>query len=287
MMYLILSVLTNAAIYWLFKYFERIGAKIFETIVFNYIIAFSCGIFFVPNVSEAFQSAMQFPIWSVAGFIMGGLFISVFYFMAITAKKSGIAMATLSSKMSLVLAVIALAFLGKGEITVLKAVALVIAMFGLYMFSVDRKSKFNKDMLLYPVILMLGSTSVDFSIAYFQGFTTNQNELYLFTCMPFMGAGMIGISILVYKMVFKKESFPVKEMGTGTLLGLVNYGSIFFLVELYHLGWMPESTILPVNNLLVLVIGSLGAVLIFKENLNRRKIQGLAVCLFSLVLLLL
>lgn len=285
MIYLIFSVITNAAIYWLFKYFEQIEAKIFETIVFNYIVAFTCGIFFVPNVHDALQSALQFPVWSVAGLIMGSLFISVFYFMAITAKKSGIAMATLSSKMSLVLAVIVLAFLGKGEITLLKAIALLIAMFGLYLFSVDRKSKLSKDMLLYPLVLMLGSTSIDFSIAYFQGFTTNQNELSLFTCMPFMGAGVIGISILIYKLVFRKEKFPLKELGTGTLLGFVNYGSIFFLVELYHSGWMPESTILPVNNLLVLVIGSIGAVFIFKEKLNRRKIQGLVICLLALILL--
>jgi drug/metabolite transporter (DMT)-like permease len=286
MIYLIFSVITNAAIYWLFKYFEQIEAKIFETIVFNYIVAFTCGIFFVPNVHDAFQSAMQFPIWSIAGLIMGSLFISVFYFMAITAKKSGIAMATLSSKMSLVLAVIVLAFLGKGEITLLKAIALLIAMFGLYLFSVDRKSKLSKDMLLYPVVLMLGSTSIDFSIAYFQGFTTNQNELSLFTCMPFMGAGIIGVSILIYKLVFRKEKFPLKELGTGVLLGLVNYGSIFFLVELYHSGRMPESTILPINNLLVLVIGSIGAVFIFKEKLNRRKIQGLVICILALILLL-
>ena len=267
MIYLIFSVITNAAIYWLFKYFEQIEAKIFETIVFNYIVAFTCGIFFVPNVPEAIHSALQFPIWSVAGLIMGSLFISVFYFMAITAKKSGVAMATLSSKMSLVL-------------------ALLIAMFGLYLFSVDRKSKLSKDMLLYPVVLMLGSTSIDFSIAYFQGFTTNQNELSLFTCMPFMGAGFIGVIILAYKLIFRKEKFPLKELGTGVLLGLVNYGSIFFLVELYHSGWMPESTILPINNLLVLVIGSIGAVFIFKEKFNRRKIQGLVICVLALILLL-
>jgi drug/metabolite transporter (DMT)-like permease len=286
MIYLIFSVITNAAIYWLFKYFEQIEAKIFETIVFNYIVAFTCGIFFVPNVPEAIHSALQFPIWSVAGLIMGSLFISVFYFMAITAKKSGIAMATLSSKMSLVLAVIVLAFLGEGEITLLKAIALMIAMFGLYLFSVDRKSKFNKDMLLYPVILMLGSTCVDTSIAYFPEYTSNENELYLFKCLPFLGAGIIGISILLYKMIFKKETFPLKELGTGILLGFVNYGSIFFTIEFYHSGWMPESTALPVNNLLVLVTGSIGAVFIFKEKINRRKIQGLIICILALILLL-
>ena len=88
------------------------------------------------------------------------------------------------------------------------------------------------------------------------------------------------------KMIFKKESFPLKEMGAGTLLGLVNYGSIYFLVELYHSGWMPESTILPVNNLLVLAAGSIGAVFLFKEKLNRRKIQGLFICVLALILLL-
>jgi drug/metabolite transporter (DMT)-like permease len=55
---------------------------------------------------------------------------------------------------------------------------------------------------------------------------------------------------------------------------------------LYHSGWMPESTILPINNLLVLVIGSIGAVFIFKEKLNRRKIQGLVICVLALILLL-
>jgi drug/metabolite transporter (DMT)-like permease len=49
---------------------------------------------------------------------------------------------------------------------------------------------------------------------------------------------------------------------------------------------MPESTALPVNNLLVLVIGSIGAVFIFKEKLNRRKIQGLIICILALILLL-
>jgi drug/metabolite transporter (DMT)-like permease len=101
-----------------------------------------------------------------------------------------------------------------------------------------------------------------------------------------MGAGFIGVIILAYKLIFRKEKFPLKELGTGVLLGLVNYGSIFFLVELYHSGWMPESTILPINNLIVLVIGSIGAVFIFKEKFNRRKIQGLVICVLALILLL-
>jgi drug/metabolite transporter (DMT)-like permease len=141
-------------------------------------------------------------------------------------------------------------------------------------------------MLTYPILLLLGSTAVDFSIAFFQGFTANDNERALFTCMPFFGAGIIGLMILVYGLIFNKKPFPKKELLTGITLGLVNYGSIYFLIELYSSGWLPEHVILPVNNLGVLIISALGALWLFSEKLNRRKIQGLVLCVLALILLL-
>ena len=286
MIFLLLSMLTNAALYWLFKYFEKIEARIFETIVFNYVVAFGCGIFLVPDLKMAVESSLTFPVWSIAGIAMGALFISVFYFMAITARKAGIAMATLSSKMSLVLGVVLFSLVGKGDLTWITILALVIAMAGLYFFSVDGRTRFKWNMLTYPILLLLGSTAVDFSIAFFQGFTANDNERALFTCMPFFGAGFIGLVILAYGLIAKKKPFPKKELLTGIVLGLVNYGSIFFLIELYSSGWLPEHVILPVNNLGVLIISALGALWLFSEKLNRRKIQGLILCVLALILLL-
>jgi len=286
MIYLILSMITNAALYWLFKYFEKIEARIFETIVFNYVVAFGCGIFLVPDLKSAVESSLTLPIWSISGMAMGVLFISVFYFMAITARKAGIALATLSSKMSLVLGVVLFSFVGKGELTWITILALLIAMTGLYFFSVDGRTRFKWNMLTYPILLLLGSTAVDFSIAFFQGFIANDNERALFTCMPFFGAGIIGLMILVYGLIFYKKPFPKKELLTGITLGLVNYGSIYFLIELYSSGWLPEHVILPVNNLGVLIISALGALWLFSEKLNRRKIQGLVLCVLALILLL-
>lgn len=286
MIFLLLSMLTNASLYWLFKYFEKIEARIFETIVFNYVVAFACGIFLVPDLKSAVESSLTLPIWSISGMAMGALFISVFYFMAITARKAGIALATLSSKMSLVLGVVLFSFVGKGELSWITILALLIAMTGLYFFSVDGRTRFKWNMLTYPILLLLGSTAVDFSIAFFQGFTANDNERALFTCMPFFGAGIIGLMILVYGLIINKKPFPKKELLTGITLGLVNYGSIYFLIELYSSGWLPEHVILPVNNLGVLILSALGALWLFSEKLNRRKIQGLVLCVLALILLL-
>jgi drug/metabolite transporter (DMT)-like permease len=287
MIFLFLSILTNAALYWLFKYFERIEAKIFETIVFNYVVAFCCGIFFVSDLKSATTSALQLPTWSIAGMAMGALFIAVFYFTAITAKKTGIALATLSSKISLVLAVLLLAFVGKGEITWITTSALFIAISGLYFFSIDGKTAFKWSMLSYPGLLLIGSAAVDFSIAFFQDFTANENERSLFTCLPFLVAGIIGIVVMTYDFIVRKKPFPKRELLTGLVLGLVNYASIFFLIEMYSAGWLPEHVILPVNNLGVVIFSAIGAIWFFSENLTRRKIQGLTLCLIALLLLLL
>ncbi|MFM7619757.1 MAG: hypothetical protein ACKO5Y_07950 [Bacteroidota bacterium] len=286
MIFLLLSMLTNAALYWLFKYFEKIEARIFETIVFNYVVAFGCGIFLVSDLKLAVESSLTFPVWSIAGIAMGPLFISVFYFMAVTARKAGIALATLSSKMSLVLGVVLLSLVGLCTLTWVTILALVIAMAGLYFFSVDGRTRFKWSMLTYPIFLLLGSTAVDFSIAFFRRFTANDNERALFTCMPFFGAGLIGLVILAYGLIINKKPFPKKELLTGIVLGLVNYGSIFFLIELYNSGWLPEHVILPVNNLGVLILSALGALWLFSEKLNRRKIQGLVLCVLALILLL-
>ncbi|MFM7722760.1 MAG: hypothetical protein ACKO7C_07130 [Bacteroidota bacterium] len=286
MIFLLLSMLTNAALYWLFKYFEKIEARIFETIVFNYVVAFGCGIFLVSDLKLAVESSLTFPVWSIAGIAMGPLFISVFYFMAVTARKAGIALATLSSKMSLVLGVVLLSLVGLCNLTWVTILALVIAMAGLYFFSVDGRTRFKWSMLTYPIFLLLGSTAVDFSIAFFRRFTANDNERALFTCMPFFGAGLIGLVILAYGLIINKKPFPKKELLTGIVLGLVNYGSIFFLIELYNSGWLPEHVILPVNNLGVLILSALGALWLFSEKLNRRKIQGLVLCVLALILLL-
>jgi drug/metabolite transporter (DMT)-like permease len=69
------------------------------------------------------------------------------------------------------------------------------------------------------------------------------------------------------------------------MLGIVNYGSIYFLVIAYNSEVMEKSTLLPLNNLGVVVVSALGAVMIFKERLSRPNWAGLLLSLLALILL--
>lgn len=290
MILLLFSVLTNAAIYLLFKWFEIKSIRVFEAIVFNYITAFTFGIVMVDDRKGAITEALHWPIWSVAGILMGGIFISVFYFMAITAQKVGVSVATIASKMSLALAVILFAIFDHSEtITLVKGIAILLAITGVVFSSLkEGEGKFNWKMIGYPMLILMGSTVIDFSIAFFSNYPTNESELALYSCLPFLTSAVIGLTVIGIKTI-KGGGYHLRlrDALAGIGLGIVNYGSIYFLVKSYDLAIWPKSTLLPINNLSVVIVGALAAFLIFKEKFSVKNLIGLFLSGVALALLLL
>jgi drug/metabolite transporter (DMT)-like permease len=67
----------------------------------------------------------------------------------------------------------------------------------------------------------------------------------------------------------------------------VNYGSIFFLVESYHSGFMSTAQTLQVNNLAVVIVGAIAAWIFFRESMTKTNLLGMALGVAALALLLL
>ena len=61
MFYLTMSILTNAAIFLIFKLFDRFNVQTLQAIVVNYFVAFSIGIMVIPNLGNA---ATFSTLWS-------------------------------------------------------------------------------------------------------------------------------------------------------------------------------------------------------------------------------
>lgn len=288
MTFLIFSILTNTAIYILFKWFDRLGIKIFEAIVTNYIVAFTIGFFVIENKSETVEVALQWPVWSVVGLSLGVLFITIFYMMALTAQRVGVSVATIASKMSLALAVILFAIVdSKEQLNMTKGIAILLAMGGVVFSSIkeDGESIRWKD-LIWPLTILVGGTIIDFSIAHFSSFPNNNDEMALFGCMPFLTAAITGLTVLLFHAIKKEYKPNLKNIGAGILLGTVNYGSIYFLIKTYDLEIWPKSIVLPLNNLSVVIVGAVAAVLLFKEKLSTVNYLGIVLSVAALAILL-
>jgi uncharacterized membrane protein len=67
---------------------------------------------------------------------------------------------------------------------------------------------------------------------------------------------------------------------------VVNYGSIFFLVRTIDSGWMLKTSIICLNNLGVVMLSTIIAVVFFKERLSKVNVLGLAMSVIALLLLM-
>ncbi len=287
MIFLLLSVLANAAIYPIFKIFDRKGIQLFPAIVLNYITALTCGLLVVSEPQQAIAAASQWPLWAVGGLALGGFFISIFYMMGISSQKVGVGITTIASKMSLALAVLLFAWFDPAQMPgPMKIAAIILAMVGVILSSItEEQGHFSWRNLVFPLMILIGSTIIDFGVAYFQAFTTNENELRLYSCLSFGAAGAIGVCILAFRLITGSTRLRWIDVVAGIGLGIVNYGSIYFLVKSYNAHLFDSSTTLPINNLAVVMVGACIAYFGFRERFTKTNVLGLACCMLALVLL--
>lgn len=287
MIYLLLSILTNAAIYLIFKWFGKWNIRLFEAIVANYITAFTIGCFNVPDLSSAIETARTLPTWTVGGLCLGVVFISIFYLMAITAQKVGVSVTTIASKMSMALAVILMVLIDPNEyLGWMKSLAIALALAGVVLASLkEGEEKFRWRFLFWPLLILVGSAVIDFGVAHFSSMAANENEKALYACLSFGTAAVVGLIGVIKHLFTKGYTIRPIDLLAGVGLGTVNYGSIYFLVMAYNSGIFPKSSLLPINNLAVVMLGALGAIVFFKEKLNKWNWLGLAFSVVSIVLI--
>lgn len=287
MIYLLLSIVTNAAIYLIFKWFGKWNIRLFEAIVANYLTAFTIGCLNVPDFNGAIQAASAFPTWTVGGLVLGVVFISIFYLMAVTAQKVGVSVTTIASKMSMALAVVLMVLIDPAEhMGGFKVVAIVLALAGVVLASLkEGEEKFEWRFLFWPLLILVGSAVIDFGVAHFSSMAANENEKALYACLSFGTAAVVGLIGVIKHLFTKGYTIRLVDLLAGVGLGAVNYGSIYFLVMAYDSGIFPKSSLLPINNLAVVMLGALGAITFFKEKLNKWNWLGLLFSVISIVLI--
>jgi len=288
MLFLLLTVLFTTLVFIVFKLFDKKGIQLFPAIVVNYVTAFTLGVLFIPNTSLAIESALQLPTWFVGGSVLGIFFISVFYLMGISSQRIGISVTTIASKMSLVFAMALFIILRPTEkLTLMKVVAMIFAVAGVVLSSLkEHGTAFNWRQLGWPLLILSGSTVVDFGIAYFSSEPTNESEVALFSCLSFATAAIIGVSVLSIMAMTKGVVIRAKDIIGGVVLGIVNYSSIYTMVLTFKSQILPESSMLPIINLCVIILGSIVAVVFFREKLTGLNILGIALASVAILLLI-
>ena len=162
------------------------------------------------------------------------------------------------------------------------------ALIGVFLASFKPKlssGKMEKKWVLIPIILFLGSGFIDAFLKYTQESSLGENSdtSALFTTFVFFTAFIIGSFVLLINK--SPNRWKKENLIAGLILGIINFGSIYFLIETLKVDRFESSIIFPVNNMAVVLLTALLSLLIFKEEFSLRNKIGVAVSIIAISLI--
>ncbi|MCM4152106.1 EamA/RhaT family transporter [Arenibacter sp. N53] len=278
-----LSVLFSSLIFVVFKLFDTYKVETLIAIIINYVVASAAGmILYEKNI--VFLEVPTKP-WFLGTLVLGILFILVFNLMAATSQKSGVSVASVATKMSLVIPVIFGLLVYDEQLGALKTIGIILALAAVYFASVkERDILIKKNVLILPVMVFIGSGIIDTSIKYLEETLVPKDEFPLFSAVVFGSAAITGIIYISLKS-FKTRSTPSITTALGGIgLGILNYFSIYYLLRALQQENLNSASVFTINNVAIVMFSTLLGVLLFKERISVKNWMGITLAVISIIL---
>ncbi len=263
-----------------FKLFPRFGISITQAIITNYFVASSLGFLMLgetPN-TEFFKG----NDWIFTAMLSGLFLILVFNVFALSAEKAGVAITAVSSKMSVIIPVLAGFLFFNETLPFIKIVGVIFVMISFYLvFKKKEGYQLKWALLILPFLLFLGNGTNDTILKFAQYNFINSDTGYIkFLTVAFGISFLLGTIVLIIRIILKKETIKLKNILAGIWLGTCNWFSTLFFLK--GLGVMDVSVFIPVFNAGLVSLAALIGLTIFKEPLNRLNIFGIILSVIAI-----
>ncbi|HOO85910.1 MAG TPA: DMT family transporter [Prolixibacteraceae bacterium] len=283
MIFLWLSIFSSSLIYVLFKIRKQLGINLTAIIIINYLFAtvFGLLVFGFNNT----LTAIKHSNWSWLALLIGVFFVVMFYLIGISTQKAGIAISTIATRMSMIIPISFSVFIFDENLGIGKALKICIALIAVLLAIYQPINKAKKiSFAILPLILFIGSGSVDTLVKTAQHLYVPSNEVTFFSTVLFATSffASLLLPILTPRV---RVNFNSKTILTGIVLGAANFGSLYFFMNALHHSGLDSSIVFGINNLAIVAISLTLGFLIFKEKLSTINKVGIILSLISIALL--
>lgn len=278
-LYIGLSVICSICIAHLLKLVRRKEIRIIPVLTVNYAVAATIS-YFQSETSIQIVESSQIPILFAAG--AGVLFIVNFFLYSYSLNKNGVGVSVAAMRLSLVLPVL-VSLLIYNEILQFSNSLGVITVFIALILLIPRTKGEQKPSISWSLALLFlfnGFVDVLMKIYDREFSSILDEELFLF--FIFSSAFLVGLMYLAFQ---KKLLFKKKELLYGSMVGIVNlYSSFFLLLALQELS---GALVFSATNMLNVLLGTLLGVFYWKDQLTRNQFWGLGLAVIAIILLIL
>lgn len=284
MIALLFSILASTFIFVIFKLFNKYKVNTLHAIVFNYYAACIFGAFH--SKTPINTSSILNEKWIIGAIILGVLFITVFNIMALTVQKNGLSVASVASKMSVVIPIVFGLYVYHEKLGFLKILGILFALCAVYLASIkEKKVSINLKGLWLPTSLFFGAGIIDTSINYIENTYVAANGIPIFSATIFFFAGIVGTLILITKRFKGPLKLNYKSVIGGFVLGIANYYSIYFILLALQSEHLESSIVFTINNVAIVTASTLLGLVLFKEKLLLKNWIGIGLSLISIILI--
>jgi drug/metabolite transporter (DMT)-like permease len=279
MIYVVFAIICSVVVSVNFKLFKRYYTNAYQAIVFNYpTAALFCYFFFKPDLSvkPTNENWLLFLIIAV-------LLISIFYFIGKSIETSGIVLTAIAQRLSLIIPVLSAFFIFGETSTTIKIIGLIIGLIAIYASKPSGKANMNDMVNWYPIIVFLGTGIIDILfnlLTKFDQISFTASLVYIFSIST-----IIGFASLIYQKIRGTLQFQFKTIFAGIILGIFNFGSIFFYIKALQIERNQPSVVFSSLDIGVITLGSLVGIILFKEKLSKLNLIGLVLALAAIIIL--
>lgn len=271
MSYILATILASTLILVLFRWMQNTAANTRHAIVVGYLTSAIAGVFLF---DIDWNIGTQKWFWAAA--VEGVFFYLVFRMMALTTQQAGVTVASIATKMSVVIPT----FIGivalNESVSVFKICGLVLGIISVYLAAGSR-IKFSQWVL--PLIVFVCTGLIDASFKLFQiwGLSEAQFPGFIITIFgfAFVAAGI--------HHVFKPDRIinGISVFG-GVVLGLANLGTVYFVLKALAQPEWESSVVYPMINFGVVLVSTVTAIVIFQEKLSKATKLSLCFAVLSI-----
>lgn len=284
---LVLLIVLNVWLLFLFNLFERFKVNILQAIVINYFTTLIVGSVVLGRfpIQLSTISEPYFP-YSV---LLGTLFISGFTMLAMTVEEFGVTLTSIAQKMSLIIPILFGIIIFKEHISWIKWIGIGCAFSSIILINLPDKKQvtkqntsLNKWYLLFLTFFLGGI--IDATLYYVERTNISPSADIGFLVTLFGTAGIIGFIMVIAGYITGKLTWNNNNLWCGIALGIPNFFTIYWLLKLINDGYS-SNVLFPILNVSIITLAAIIGALVFKEKLNKKQWIGFGLGIICIILI--
>ena len=261
MIALLLTVLCSSSIALTLKYNDTRNGNPLLLLAGNYFIAAFISFGFVMADKKAAVSTETL----IFGTLLALLFVASFFAFAKAVGAAGTALATVSSRLSVIVPLLLSIVVYHEEPTTFQLIGIILAFITIILFYFSLRNESSRKLrfidYFYLLAVLVGIGLNDFCMKVFQQWRPGVEKSY-FIFIIFSAATIYTFFVIFIKRIRLEKIVLIR----GGILGVPNMFSTFFI--LLALAQLPAIVVYPMTNIGIILLTALGAAIIWKEKLN-------------------